>query len=426
MFPEKESATLELKERMSDSFLKTVSAFANYTNGRIVFGVADDGTVVGISNPDDFKLRIEHKINDSITPSPEYRLEDVVSEGKILIVLHVMRGRNTPYTFQNNAFKRLDTSTVRVSSQEFRRLSIEGSGLSYDQLFSTDESLTFKVLEKALKKAVGIRQFNLDTLRTLGLIKDKRYTKGAELLADANQNAQSRTTIVRFGKNISEFMDRADIENQSILLQYEGALSMFDKWYLPYEAVVGFERMKRIQIPREAYREAVANAMLHRRFDLNGAVQISMYEDRIEVLSPGGLPEGVTETAFLYSRLSLPRNLILAEVFHRLHIIEKFGTGIDRIRNEYQAFNTKPQFEVADTHINIILPVIDYDALSEEPQLEETILIFISNEGARSRAEIEAATGYKRSWVLKELKRLVDEGKLAVVGSGKNTKYQLK
>lgn len=426
MYPEKESSTLELKERMSDSFLKTVSAFANYTNGRIVFGVADDGTVVGISNPDDFKLRIEHKINDSITPSPEYRLEDVVSEGKILIVLHVMRGRNTPYTFQNNAFKRLDTSTVRVSSQEFRRLSIEGSGLSYDQLFSTDESLTFKVLEKALKKAVGIRQFNLDTLRTLGLIKDKHYTKGAELLADANQNAQSRTTIVRFGKNISEFMDRADIENQSILLQYEGALSMFDKWYQPYEAVVGFERMKRIQIPREAYREAVANAMLHRRFDLNGAVQISMYEDRIEVLSPGGLPEGVTETAFLYSRLSLPRNLILAEVFHRLHIIENFGTGIDRIRNEYQAFNTKPQFEVADTHINIILPVIDYDALSEEHQLEETILIFISNEGARSRAEIEAATGYKRSWVLKELKRLVDEGKLAVVGSGKNTKYQLK
>lgn len=133
-----------------------------------------------------------------------------------------------------------------------------------------------------------------------------------------------------------------------------------------------------------------------------------------------------TETAFLYSRLSLPKNLILAEVFHRLHIIEKFGTGIDRIRNEYQAFNTKPQFEVADTHINIILPVIDYDALSEEHQLEETILIFISNKGARSRAEIEAATGYKRSWVLKELKRLVDEGKLAVVGSGKNTKYQLK
>ena len=230
-------------DRLTDGFLKTVSAFANYADGRIVFGVADEGTVVGVPNPEDFRLRIENKINDSITPVPEYRLEHTVIEGKSLVVLFVMRGRNTPYTYQNNAYKRTDTSTVKVSSQEFRRLSIEGSGLSYDQLFSDDEGFTFKVLEKALKKAAGIRQFNLDTLRTLGLIKDHRYTKGAELLADVNRNAQSRTTIVRFGKSISEFMDSADFEHQSLLLQYEGALSMFDKWYQPYEAVVGFERV---------------------------------------------------------------------------------------------------------------------------------------------------------------------------------------
>lgn len=117
---------------------------------------------------------------------------------------------------------------------------------------------------------------------------------------------------------------------------------MFDKWYQPYEAIVGFERVSRIQIPREAFRETVANAILHRRFDINGAVQISMYKDRIEVLSPGGLPEGISETAFLYSRLSLPRNLAIAEVFHRLRIIEKFGTGIDRIRSEYTNLGNQP------------------------------------------------------------------------------------
>jgi ATP-dependent DNA helicase RecG len=426
MYPEKEGPTLEVKEKLTDNFLKTVSAFANYRMGRIVFGVADDGTVLGVLNPEELRISVENKINDSIFPVPDYHMESVVTEGKTLIVLTVNHGQSTPYTYRNNAYRRTDTSTVKVSGEEFRRLSIQGSGLSFDQLFSDEENLTFQVLERTLKQAIGITQFNRDTLRTLGLIRDNRYTKSAELLADINQNAQSRTSVVRFGRTISEFMDRADYEYQSLLLQYEGALAMFDKWYQPYEAVVGFERVKRIQIPREAFREAVANAILHRRFDMNGAVQISMFADRIEVLSPGGLPEGISETAFLYSRLSLPRNLAIAEVFHRLRIIEKFGTGIDRIRNEYENFHSKPQFQIEDSFINIVLPVIDYDIAPQEVTLEERIMLLISNEGPQSRAQIETATGFKRSWILKELKHLVDNGKLGITGSGRSTKYQLK
>ncbi|NLF51397.1 MAG: AAA family ATPase [Leptolinea sp.] len=301
MYPEKESATLELKERLTDSFLKTVSAYANYGDGCVLFGVADDGTVLGVSNPKELRLKIENKINDCISPPPEYTLREKVFEGSVIVELAVKRGWDTPYTYQGSAYRRSDTSTVRVERQEFRRLSIDGSGLSFDQLLSTEKNLAFNVLERALKQAIGISKFDQDTLRTLGLIRNNSYTKGAELLADVNQNAQSKTTIIRFGRTISEFMDRADYEYQSLLNQYEGALTMFDKWYQPYEAVVGFERVKRIQIPREAFRESVANAILHRRFDINGVVQVSMYEDRIEVLSPGGLPEGISETAFLYS-----------------------------------------------------------------------------------------------------------------------------
>ncbi|MGI6635837.1 MAG: ATP-binding protein [Christensenellales bacterium] len=426
MYLEKESATLELKERLTDSFLKTVSAYANYGDGCVLFGVADDGTVLGVSNPKELRLKIENKINDCISPLPEYTLREKVFEGSVIVELAVKRGWDTPYTYQGSAYRRSDTSTVRVERQEFRRLSIDGSGLSFDQLLSTEKNLAFNVLERALKQAIGISKFDQDTLRTLGLIRNNSYTKGAELLADVNQNAQSKTTIIRFGRTISEFMDRANYEYQSLLNQYEGALTMFDKWYQPYEAVVGFERVKRIQIPREAFREAVANAILHRRFDINGAVQVSMYEDRIEVLSPGGLPEGISETAFLYSRLSLPRNLTIAEVFHRLRIIEKFGTGIDRIRGEYANQANQPQFQITDSYINVVLPVIDYDARPNKATLEEQIMLLLSKEGPKSRAEIELATGYKRSWILNELKGLVKEGKLETVGSGRYTRYQLK
>ena len=93
---------------------------------------------------------------------------------------------DTPYTYQGSAYRRSDTSTVRVERQEFRRLSIDGSGLSFDQLLSTEKNLAFNVLERALKQAIGISKFDQDTLRTLGLIRNNSY-KSAELLADVNQ-----------------------------------------------------------------------------------------------------------------------------------------------------------------------------------------------------------------------------------------------
>ncbi|NLF51396.1 MAG: AAA family ATPase, partial [Leptolinea sp.] len=108
--------------------------------------------------------------------------------------------------------------------------------------------------------------------------------------------------------------------------------------------------------------------------------------------------------------------MTIAEVFHRLRIIEKFGTGIDRIRGEYANQANQPQFQITDSHINIVLPVIDYDARLNKVTLEEQIMLLLSKEGPKSRAEIELATGYKRSWILNELKGLVKEGKLETVG----------
>jgi ATP-dependent DNA helicase RecG len=172
-------------------------------------------------------------------------------------------------------------------------------------------------------------------------------------------------------------------------------MEMFDKWYAPYEVVEGAERVARIQIPKDAYRGAVANAIIHRRYDIGGAVQIAMYSDRIEITSPGGLPEGLSETAYLYSQISIPRNLIIAEVFHRLQIIEKFGTGIDRIREEYNTFSSKPQFEISDVLIRVVLPMIDYAKQPDKLSLAEQVLLILGNSPMIGRNELEAKTGYQ-------------------------------
>lgn len=425
MYPEKESCKVELKRELTDTFLKTVCAFANYSGGKIIFGVSENGSVVGIVDPEKTRLQLEHKINDSISPRPEFFLNTSSFEEKQIVELTVSKGKNAPYLYNGRAYKRSDTSSTPLDSNKLRRLSLDSSRMTFDQLPSHEEELSFKVLERWLQETVGLKKLGDDSLRTLGLMKDDQYLRSAELLADTNQNAQSATIIVRFGKTISEFMNRADLTYQSLLSQYQGAMEMFDKWYQSYEAVDGFLRVPRIQIPRDAYREAVANALIHRRYDQGGAVQVAMYEDRVEVTSPGGLPEGVSETAYLYSQISIPRNLVLAEVFHRLHLIEKFGTGIDRIRKEYEPYASKPHFEVSDVLIRIVLPVIDYKKRPEEISLEERILLLIAQEGSVSRAEVEQSTGYGKTRVYQILNSMIQAGKIIQSGKGPQTRYQI-
>ena len=425
-YPKQESAYLELREQGDDGFLETVSAYANYNDGRIVFGVRDDGTIIGISDEGKLRLQIENKINDSITPRPRFIMKREEIDGKVLLVLFVLKGKNPPYYYNTSTYKRADTSTAPVDRSEIRELVLTGADQSYDQLISQETELKFTVLEEELKRIIRLQRFSDDTLRTLGLVVNDEYTRAAELLADENNNSRSATSIVRFGKTRSEFMDRKDLKNQSLLTQYQGALAMFDTWYAPYEEVVGFRRIQRIQIPREAYREAIANALVNRRYDINGSVQVAMYEDRIEIISPGGLPEGMSETAYLYSQISIPRNTVVADVFHRLHIIEKFGTGIDRIRDEYAGFSSQPKFKITPDFIQVVLPVINYDSDSQEPNFDESILLLLSEKGDLSRTEIEKHVGFKRSRVLKGLKQLLDDGRIEMLGSGRSARYRIK
>jgi ATP-dependent DNA helicase RecG len=347
-------------------------------------------------------------------------------EGKNIVELLVYKGQHTPYTYNGAAYKRSDTSTVPVDSNELRLLSLEGVNFSYDQLPSTENDLSFTILRKFLKEKAGLKRITDDTWHTLGLMRKNYYTRAGQLLSDENTIHQSATSIVRFGQNISVFLDRVDIIQKSLLIQYREALNMFDKWYAPYEQIIGFERVQRDQIPREAYREGVVNALVHRRFDLNSAVQISMHDDRVEIVSPGGLPSGISEVAYLYGQVSLIRNITLAEVFHRIGLIEKFGTGILRIREEYSPYAANPKFDVTDDHIRVILPVIDYDAAKADKDIDLLILDILANKSPLSRAELEDLTGFKRSWMHQALKNLVDHGVIVVVGGGPQTKYKIK
>ena len=142
--------------------------------------------------------------------------------------------------------------------------------------------------------------------------KDKKYNNAAALLSD--ENDFYGIDMARFGNSINEIMDRETIEKTSVLKQYDAAVSMIKRYY-QYEEISGIERKKIDLIPENAYREAIANSLIHRDWSINSHIRILMFRDRIEIKSPGGLPKGITADEYVNGDISCLRNPILGNVF---------------------------------------------------------------------------------------------------------------
>lgn len=421
---ERERFDLEFKEEVSKTFLKTVSAFANYNDGSIVFGVADDGEIRGFLSAEDNLLRIKNRINDTLDPRPEYKLETRLIQGKEVIILKVFEGEDTPYYYQGKAYKRSDTSTVPVDRMELSRLVLSGMNLDYENRKAQNQSFEFKILEKKLMQVSGISELTLDILKILNLYdKDGFYNVAGELLADENTLDSSGVDIVRFGETIDTFLDRETVSNVSLFTQYDRALEMFERYY-EYEEIVGYSRVKRERIPKKAFREAIANALVHREWDRNAHIQISMYGDRVEISSPGGLPDGVTEEDYLHEQISELRNPIIASVFNRLNLIEKFGTGVRRIKNEYKDSFIKPEFNLGENNIRVMLPVVKKD-LPEFSDDEFVIYELFSEYDHLSRQELDEQTGFSKNKTLRIINKLSEKNIVEKVGRGPQVTYRL-
>lgn len=319
----RETKDLEFKETVTNTFLKTVSAYANYGTGKIEFGRRDDGSIAGIKDVENTCLNIENMINDSIKPAPDFSL--TVNDDNI-ITLTVKEGNYKPYFYKSKAYKRNDSATIEVDTLELTRLILEGQNKSYDSLASLKNKLEFKVLEEKLKSKMGVEKLTKDLLITLELYNKKEgYTIAGELLSDKNNFPG--IDMVRFGEDINTFLDRVEFKGISILSQYDEAIAKYKQYY-QYEVIDGAHRKKIEKIPEKAFREAIANALVHRTWDINADIKVSMFDDRIEIASPGSIPRGLTKKEYMEGQISLLRNPIIGNVFFRLGIIERFGTGI--------------------------------------------------------------------------------------------------
>jgi len=413
----KESRFLEFKSEVSNSFLKTVSAFSNIGTGTIKFGFNDDGSICGISNIEKTCLDIENKINDSITPNPNYKFE--LDYNNKTIDLIVYEGLNKPYLYKSKAYKRNDTATIEMDHLELQRVILEGKNMYFEEL-PYDGKLEFNYLRKVFKDNLNV-ELNDDIFKTLGLVdKNGNYNNAAAILAD--ENNFSGIDIIKFGNNINEIMDRGTLEGKSIFEQYNFAFDYYNKNYV-YELIDGPERKVIHKIPENAFREALTNALIHRTWDDTPNIRISMLKDRITITSPGGLLSSVSKEEYLNGQVSKLRNPIIAHIFFRLKMIEMFGTGILRIKDLYKDLPVQPDFKIYDNSITVELPTIDSKlSVSKDEQI---ILDYLNKGLLATSGDIVIGTGLSKDKVLRLMKNLINNGYVKVSGVGKATKYSI-
>ena len=413
----RETRTLEFKETITNTFLKTVSAFSNYDGGSILFGIDDNGNVKGLPDIKQACLDIENKINDSISPQPNYTLE--VQNNNQTIKLTVKSGIQKPYLYKSKAYKRNDTATIEVDTLEFSRLILEEKNIRFEELPCKDQELSFEILYSKLKESVQIETFNRDTLKTLNLYDNVNgYNNAGSLLADRNHFPG--IDMVKFGESISIIQKRVTFENISILDVYEKAIAVFRDYY-EYEVIQEADRKKVEKIPEAAFREAIANSLIHRVWDVESQIRVLMFDDRIEVVSPGGLPSGITVNEYLAGKLSALRNRNFANVFYRLGFVEIFGTGIIRIKQLYEKSLAKPEFEVSENAIKVVLPIFEKNFnLSED---EKAIYKVLSKTMLKSISEIAPYVPFGKSKTTQLLKSMGQKGVVIVEGKGRSTKY---
>lgn len=342
-----ESQTLELKRGLSDNplkYVRTAVAFANGRGGRIVFGVEDSREIVGLEGD---PWRVADVAVDTIMNrcEPQVPVESyvVTVDGKDLAVLEVSPGQNRPYHLKssgvgNSTYVRISATTRLADEERLRDLMLEGRRVSYDALDHTgiilDSGSPEIISMCSYLSGRGSGRFDATRLANMGLIREGHegyIPTRAFMMLSTNPFPHAMVQCARFrGQDRTVFLDRKEYGGN--LMEQVEAATGFILNYLPCRAEIGAVYRKDIfEIPQEAVREAVTNAVLHRSYSIeSGNVRVALYDDRLEVTSPGGIPFGMTVDEAMSGR-SRPRNPVVSRFFREAGLVEGWGSGLGRI-----------------------------------------------------------------------------------------------
>ena len=371
-----ESEKIEFKENAkTNTYIKTVVAFANGNGGKIVFGVKDNKEIVGVENEFEVMDGIINAISDSCYPMivPDISLHTL--ENKTVILVEIEGGKKKPYYLKSKGVQKgtyiRSGATTRIIEEDYvlKELVLEGENKYFDQQVCHGESVSDEEIEKfcewleklARKNSENdteIRKITRNTLLSWKVLEEKNgriFPTNAYILLSGKKNWEVSRKIqcgVFKGETRSIFVDKKEFEG-SIIMQLEKAYQyVLEKINLGSD-IVGIYRVDKYEIPPKSIREVIANAVIHRSYLEPNDIQVALYDNRLEITSPGMLLSGVNVKRMKegYSKL---RNRAIASVFAYVNIIEKWGSGIPRIMNEIREYGLQePEFIIFENDFRV-------------------------------------------------------------------------
>ncbi len=379
--------TLEIKK--PKSWLKSVSAFANTIGGALIFGVDDNDELIGLENVKFVSEKISEIAKDKLDPIPQISMEIYSESGKDFIILNIPAGKETPYYYIGDgnriAFVRVGNQSVPADAAALKRLVLKGEAMTYDSLLSKYkfEDYAFTKLKSVYRKRTG-KELSESDFISFGLVENGYLTNVGILLADDSPVYQSRLFCTRWNgldkaSGVIDAVDDKEFSGSLIALLQNGEEFVKNNtkkmWRKAADA-----RIEMPDYPERAVLECLVNALIHRDYmDMGSEVHIDIFDDRLEIYSPGGMADGsIVQELDTDNIPSRRRNPVIADVFSRMNYMERRGSGFKKIKNDYRTAvnyteDLEPVFYSSNSYFTVTLYNLNYRVSAEKPLIEHAI-----------------------------------------------------
>ncbi|MGI6782098.1 MAG: ATP-binding protein [Acholeplasmataceae bacterium] len=403
----------KLERNKVKSWLKSVSAFSNSNGGKIIFGITDDNKIIGL---DDFKGDsefISETIKTRIDPIPEFDMEIKEFVEGTIIILSIFQGRNTPYYFiessSRTAYKRLGNQSVTATSVDLLNLTLKGQKQTYDSLLSDKhiDNVTFKELRIEYNNRSG-SIFEIKDLNSFGLVSENGVlTITGALFADGHQVYQSRVFCTRWNgltktHGLMEALDDREYEG-NLLYLLKVSLDFVKRNNRKMWKKGSLYRVEYPDYPERAVQEAIVNAIVHRDYTIIGSeVHIDIFDDRMEIVSPGGMYDGTfIQDRDIFNISSVRRNPVIADLFARMNLMERRGLGLKKIIEAYEFeknYNESlvPEFRSTESAFFTVLKNLNYEVINVGQNVGESVGQNVGKYGTQSGTQTGTQSGTQK------------------------------
>jgi len=406
-----EGYTIDFKESINSSIGKNICAFANSCGGKIIIGVEDKtNKVIGyhLTNSDKSKIQ---DIARNMNPSFNVQIEQI----KNLAIIFIAEGKNKPYTVNGHFYLRYGANSQQLNRDEIRELFQKENLIPFERQtnlnfkqgdFSNKAFNNFRQntnLDKTLPKQHILNNLNLLTnnkLNNVGILffsKNIQYYYPTAIISCFLYSDKEQTEIIDSKEFMGDFMSNLNNAYNYLISKLNTAIIIKDE----------LKHKTKLELPKEAVREAIINAMIHKDYNINSPVQINIAPDKVEIINPGRLLFPKEELG----KRSVLRNPILVDLIHRLGLVEKAGSGIKRMQRLAKEDNVNVEFKTG-----MFFEVIFYRIIRSKSEANPKQI--------RSKSEDERLYWIHRDTAIEDLKSLMKQNKIVRKGRGNNVWYE--